>query len=183
MSIQDSGLINRARCGDPDAIVEIYERHQASIFTYIYYRVSGQEIAEDLTAEVFVRMVSRIKDYVDRGRPILTWLYVIARNLIVDHYRNKCSVGQMPLREELIAGDCGDPIKAADSRLIQDNLMMALSFLTEEQRLVILLKIFEDRENAEVAAILGKSERAIRSLQHRALAALRRVMVKEKLYV
>jgi RNA polymerase sigma-70 factor (ECF subfamily) len=179
MTISDSELIHRAHCGDHDAIVEIYERNLTSVFTYIFYRVSDQDTAEDLTAEVFLRMVTKIKNYTDRGRPILAWLYVIARNLIVDHYRNPGSTVHMCLREDLVAEDGVDPIQVIANHQEQDDLRKALEQLTEEQRQVILLKIIDGRQNAEVAAILEKSEGAVRSLQHRALVALHRVMQME----
>ncbi len=178
----ESDLIQRARHGDPDALVALYERHQPSVFTYVYYRVGDQVAAEDLTAEVFARMVKKVGDYTDCGRPILAWLYTIARNLIADHYRVRNAVAPVPLEEALVAGETGHPAIVAEYHLAQECLAKALRWLTEEQRQLIMLRFVEDREVEEVAAIMGKNERAIRSLQHRALAALHRAVVKEGCY-
>lgn len=178
----ETRLIQRARKGDSEAVAAIYAHYQRAVFTYIYYRVSDQECAEDLTADVFVRMITKLPDYIELGHPILAWLYTIARNLVIDHYRNSNERHSMPLEESLIAGEGGHPAKETEDLLAQECLAKAMQQLTEEQRQVILLKFVEDREIAEVSTILGKNERAIRSLQHRALAALHRAMQKERCY-
>ena len=178
----ESGLIQRARQGDTEAVGAIYAHYQQDVFTYIYFRVSDQDCAEDLTAEVFVRMITKLPDYTEQGRPILAWLYTIARNLVIDYYRTSKEKQSMPLEESLIAGDRGHPVNETEDHLAQDCLAKAMLELTEEQRRVILLKIIEDREIDEVSTILGRNERAIRSLQHRALATLHRAMQKEHCY-
>ena len=178
----DPRLIQRAKRGDQDALGVIYDCLYPFVFRYIYYRVSDQETAEDLAAEVFVRMVERINVYEYRERPILAWLYTIARNLVTDHYRLQGRANHLPLEESLVAGESHQPAQAAECHREQDCLARSLEYLTEEQRQVILLKFVEDREIAEVAEVLGKNERAIRSLQHRALAALNRAIEKERCY-
>jgi RNA polymerase sigma-70 factor (ECF subfamily) len=149
--------------------------------TYVYYRVSDQATAEDLTAEVFVRMVAKIRHYRHRGKPILAWLYTIARNLTTDYYRRNGRNPRMPLDERLVAGS-GNPVTAVEGRLAADCLRRALCHLTEAQKLVIVAKFVEDRSNREVARLLGKTEGAVKSLQHRALASLRRAIEKEGCY-
>ncbi len=178
----DPGLIQSAKRGDQAALGAIYDCLYPSVFRYLYYRVSDQEIAEDLAAEVFVRMVERIGTFEQRERPMLAWLYTIARNLAADHYRLQGHVDQMPLEESLIAGETYQPSQTIERRQDKDCLAKAMENLTEEQRQVILLRFVEDRDIAEVAATLGKNERAIRSLQHRALAALNREIDKERCY-
>ena len=182
MTDLDSRLIQRARQGDQVALGMIYDNLYPSVFRYVYYRVSDQETAEDLAAEVFVRMVERIGAYKQQEHPILAWLYTIARNLVTDHYRLHGQGDNLPLEESLVAGEIQQPFQAAEHQQEQDCLAKALKNLTEEQRQVIQLKFMEDRDIAEVASILGKNERTIRSLQHRALAALNRVIAKEHCY-
>lgn len=180
----EAGLIRRAQKGDREAVAELYDRCQASIFTYIFYRVGDQECAEDLTAEVFVRMIEKLPGYIHQDRPVLAWLYTIARNLVIDHYRNKYEINPMPLEESLVANsqEHGYPAQRTEEHLAQECLARVMQMLTEEQRQVIQLKFIEDREVAEVAAILDRNERAIRSLQHRALAALQRAIEQERCY-
>lgn len=175
-------LIQRAIAGNQEALGVIYDTLYPSVFRYVYYRVSDQDTAEDLAAEVFARMVEHLRTFEPHGRPILAWLFTIARNLITDHYRLKGKADCLPLEEGLVAGDTSQPSQEAERHQEQDCLALALEHLTEDQRQVILLKFIEDREISEVAEVLGKNERAIRSLQHRALAALNRVMQKEHCY-
>ncbi|GAB4577296.1 MAG: hypothetical protein Fur0022_00270 [Anaerolineales bacterium] len=183
MSEIDPRLIQRAQQGNQEALATIYDTYYPVIFRYIYYRVSDQECAEDLAAEVFVRMLERIDHYEVRGRPFLAWLYTIAHHLVVDHYRQQSEVNLMPLEEALVAGDGFQPVQVAERLLNQECLSKMLTHLTEEQRQVILLKFIEEYEVAEIAEIMGKQERSIRSLQHRALAALHRALEKEGDYV
>jgi RNA polymerase sigma-70 factor, ECF subfamily len=172
----DAELVRRARDGDESALVEIYDQCQAPVYRYVYYRVGDAALAEELTAEVFVRVVGKIGTIREQGRPILAWLYVVARNLVTDHRRRQGRVAHLPLDESMAAGEEGQPAAVAEVRELEVQLRAALDALTEPQRQVILLKFMEARSNAEVAEILGKDLGSVKSLQHRALAALRRVL-------
>jgi RNA polymerase sigma-70 factor (ECF subfamily) len=173
----DAELVRRAKEGDESALVEIYNQCQAPIYRYVYCRVESAALAEELTAEVFLRMVDRIGSFKDVGRPILAWLYAIAHNLVVDHHRSQRRAAWHPLDESMPAGEDGQPHRIAEAREAQSSLLAALERLSEPQRQVIFLKFMEARSNAEVAAMLGKDEGSVKSLQHRALAALRRVLL------
>jgi RNA polymerase sigma-70 factor (ECF subfamily) len=175
MSNDETRLIQQAKRGDPAAFAELYDRYQPAIYRYIFYRVDDVPTADDLTAEVFVRLVERIDRFTYRGRPLLAWLYTIARNLVADHHRHTGRVLPLSLDEQW-AGDAADPEKAAEYRLTQHRLVAALACLTEDQRHVILLKFVEGMDNDTVAQTLGKSVGAIKALQHRALVALRRIL-------
>ncbi len=181
MPVDEAQLVRRALQGDREAIASLYDCCYASVFTYVFFRVSDQECAEDLTTEVFVRMISMLPGYIDQGKPLLAWLYTIAHNLVIDHYRNR-KIETMPLDERLVDRDGKHPARRSEEREAQKILGRAMEKLTEEQRLVIQLKFIEDYEIGEIAAIMNRNERAIRSLQHRALAALLRVFQQERYY-
>ncbi|MBL7064892.1 MAG: sigma-70 family RNA polymerase sigma factor [Anaerolineae bacterium] len=168
MSRDETRLIQRAREGDPAAFAEIYDRHQPAIYHYIFYRVGDVATAEDLTSEVFVRLVERIDHFTYRGRPLLAWLYTIARNLITDYQRQAGQVMTLPFYEQLVT-EAGDLEQAAERGLVQRRLAAALTHLTEDQRQVVILKFIEGLDNTEVARMLGKPVGAVKSLQHRAL--------------
>lgn len=172
----DAELVRRAKDGDESALVEIYNQCQAPVYRYIYYRVGDAALAEELAAEVFVRLVGKIGTFREQGRPILAWLYAIAHNLVADHQRRQGRFAHFPLDEEMAADEEGQPSRVAENREVWAHLRAALESLTEPQRQVILLKFLEAHSNAEVATILGKDEGSVKSLQHRALAALRRVL-------
>lgn len=170
-------LVQRARQGDRAAFAALYEQHQPAIYTYVFYRVGSASLAEDLAAEVFVRMVEKIHTFRGGDRPLLAWLYTIAGNLVIDHYRREGRVAWQPLsdRPEIQAAT-PDPVQVVEAHLDNQALVAAMQHLTEEQRQVILLKFFGQRSNDEAAAVLGKSAGAVKSLQHRALAALGRLL-------
>jgi RNA polymerase sigma-70 factor (ECF subfamily) len=170
-------LIQRAKQGDRAAFAEIYDRHQSAIYRYIFYQVSDVATAEDLTSEVFVRLVEKIDRFTYQGRPLLAWLYTIARNLVMDHHRRAGKSQLLSLDEQLVA-DAIAPEEATERRLTQDRLTAAIAHLTEDQRQVILLKFVEGLGNETTAQALGKTVGSVKSLQHRALAALRRILEK-----
>jgi len=175
MSSDEARLIQQAKEGDPAAFAEIYNRHQPAIYRYIFHRVGDVATAEDLTSEVFVRLVERIDHFTYRGHPLLAWLYTVARNLIVDYQRRAGQTTVFPSYEQLVI-EVGDLEQAAERGLVQRWLAAALTHLTEDQRQVIILKFVEGLDNAEVARTVGKSVGAVKSLQHRALAVLRRIL-------
>lgn len=168
-------LVKRAKNQDPDAFSEIYDRHYSAIYRYIFYRVSSEAVAEDLASEVFVRLVDHIDSFTYEGRPLLAWLYTIARNLVNDHHRRSGRAEMVPLDETLKAG-APDPEGMAALALNRERLIAALDELTAGQRQVILLKFFEGLDNRTVAQVLDKSYGAVKALQHRGLVALRRAL-------
>ena len=175
MSRDETRLVQRAKEGDPAAFAELYDQYQPAIYRYIFYRVDDTATAEDLTSEVFVRLVERIDRFTYQGRPLLAWLYTIARNLVMDHHRRAVRYIPLSLDAPQVA-DIPDPEDMAENTLAQQRLAAALSCITEDQRDVIILKFIEGLDNETVAHALGKSVGAIKALQHRALSALRRVM-------
>jgi len=176
-SAQEGELIRRAKRGDPAAFAEIYDRFQPAVYRYVSYRVGEPVIAEDLTSEVFVRLVEKIDRYTPRGRPLLAWLYTIARNLVTDHRRRAGRFFPIEIPEEQLLDDAPAHEEVIERRLAQRRLAAAISQLTEDQRRVILLRFGEGLDSGTAAQVLGKSVGATKALQHRALAALRRLLV------
>jgi RNA polymerase sigma-70 factor (ECF subfamily) len=174
----DRQLIKLAQKGDRSAVAALYNENQPRVFRYIAYRVGDAAVADDLTAEVFVAMVKNIGQYEYRGRPFLAWLYTIAGNLVKMHYRGQQKLKFESLPDEMIDHNT-NPADIAQSRLAHDRLMAAMPHLTEGQRQVILLKFIEGFDNAEIATLMDKTEGAIRILQHRALLALRQLLIEE----
>lgn len=178
MALSEADLIRRAQAGEQDAFVTLYESNYVSVYNYAYYRVHDAAIAGDIAAEVFARMVEKIHRFTYSSKPILAWLYTIARNLVIDYQRRQQRQGAEPIYDLLVSREPG-PLEMTASALTRRDLSGALQHLTDEQQQVILLKFVEGHSNAEVGRRIGKSEGAVKSLQHRALAALRRVLVRE----
>lgn len=165
-----------------EVFIQIYNKFRSAIFNYVYYRVGDQNLADDITSEVFVRVVDSYDGKTYETKKIASWLYTIARNLVIDHYRTAGSKELSKFTDHFPAGESSNPVKQIDKRMTQDCLMVAMERLTEEQKQVILLKFVGRNSNQEISDLLGKSEGAIKSLQHRALASLRRVLEKEPCY-
>jgi RNA polymerase sigma-70 factor (ECF subfamily) len=170
---REQELVRRARSKDSAAFAELYDLHYRRVYTYIYYRVSSQELAEDLAADVFVRGWQAIGSFDYRGVPVAAWLLRIARNRVIDHFRRASKRETVELEDHHVDFSA-DPVSEVDNHLLQDDLVRLMGNLTDEQRDVIILKFFEGMSNAEVSGVMGKPEGAVKSLQHRGLAALRR---------
>lgn len=172
----ESRLIEKAKAYDEEALSELYRRHADSIFRYVYYRVGDQTVAEDMVAEVFLRALEGLPSYQDTGRPFEAWLYRIAQARVVDHYRQQNKRRDAPLDERLVAGEETDPHQIAAHLEDAQRAWEALDHLTEDQQQVISLRFIAGYTTPDVARMLGKTEGAVKALQHRALASLRRLL-------
>jgi RNA polymerase sigma-70 factor, ECF subfamily len=170
-------LLKRASQADPEALTELYDQYVDRIYSYVYRRVGQAEVAEDLTGQVFMRMLEAIRT----GHPWRTsfsgWLYRIAHNLIIDYYRRRKRATFVELDDAApVQAPNSDPLHSAELRLDTQRMRDALRAITEEQAQVVVLRFLEELSIAEVAGIMGKTEGAIKALQYRAVLALRRVM-------
>lgn len=172
-------LIDRARRGDRQAVGKLYERHFDSIYNYVYYRVDNQATAEDLSTEVFIRMLENLDGFSPGERPFLAWLYTIARNLVIDYYRED-GENPLPIKDKILKGTAKSPAKVIEKSQSQRCYTKALYHLTEDQRRVIIHKFIDELSTAETAQLMGKTEGAVRSLQHRALRSLKEALEEEE---
>ncbi len=170
-------LLERAGRADLQALGEIYDRYVERIYSYIYHRVGQVELAEDLTGQVFMRMLEAIRSGRGWQTSFSGWLYRIAHNLVIDYYRRRSRASFVDIDETPpIAVVEEEPSRRVQAALDREDLLAALKQLTEEQAQVITLRFLEGLSIAEVAAIMGKNEGAIKALQYRAIIALRRIM-------
>lgn len=176
----DTALVRRAQGGDVSAIGELYDRHHERIFRYVWSRVNNKNLAEDLTGEIFTRMVSNLPDYRSVGLPFPAWLYRIAHNLIVDHYRKNSGRSPLPLdHAESLSGGRDNPDSIVEHNVTLERLRRALERLDQAQREVVVLRFLAGLSLQEVALALDKTVAAVKSLQHRGLAALRVELAQE----
>lgn len=168
----NSNPIAEAQAGNPPAAGELYHRYHQSIFRYLYFRTGDSHAAEDLTGDVFLKMVQALPAF--KGDPAVfrSWLFQIARNLSIDHFRKIMAHPMSTLSEEFQARE-PEPEKIIETRLDHDSLRIALRSLGDDQKDVILMRFIEGMPLAETARAMHKSEDAIKGLQRRALAALR----------
>ena len=170
--VSDAELVVRAKEGDHGAFTQIYERYAPAIYRYIYFRIGEVELAEDLQAEVFLRMLEGIHRYEDRGWPISAWLYRIARDRTIDVMRRRRNRQQVPL--DSWGGWCDGPEISVGAQLEYEELTSTLDDLTAEQRQVIQMRFLAEMSIQEVAQKLGRTEGSVKALQHRGLQSLAR---------
>lgn len=180
MISNEAELAQRASQHDPAAFAQLYNAYVDKIYKYIYYKVGNTPDAEDLCEQVFLKAWEAIGRYTWCGYPFSSWLYKLAHNLVVDHYRSKREA--LPLNDILSTADepIIDPEAALNLSLDAAELSDAMAQLTQEQRQVIALKFIEGYDNAEIAQMLNKKEGAIRALQYRALRSLQGILEAEE---
>jgi RNA polymerase sigma-70 factor, ECF subfamily len=170
----EEDVLTRASQGDRDAFGMLYERYIDRIFNYVYYRTGNLHDAEDLTARVFQRAMNHIKNYTDRGVPFSAWLYRIAHNLVANWHRDRSRRQEIPINDVPILPSKGDhPEKNLVRSQEEDALLKLIRRLPPERQNLLILKFVENMSNAEIGAIMGRSEGAVKSLYHRTLLALR----------
>jgi RNA polymerase sigma-70 factor (ECF subfamily) len=169
--------IARAQGGDPTVIGDLYEHYRLGVYRYLYYRVGDSQVAEDLTSEVFLRMMRSIPGYRIQTVAFDAWLFQIARNLAIDHHRKSSRRVHLSLEEDMFADRKDEPDRDLDHSLTSELLLKALEKLSEVQRDVIVLRFVSGLPVTQVAQALHKSENAVKALQHRALVALRETLI------
>lgn len=173
-------LFEKAKAYDENAIGRLYDQYASLIYNYLYRRVHDAQVAEDLTGDVFVRVLQAIRSEQVWHTSFRGWLYRIAHNLVIDYYRKQPTNPHVALSEELPEHrDSPDSILA--KQLDYDHLHLAISGLTPDQQQVLALRFGEQLTAREVAEIMNKSVGAVEVQQHRALASLRRILEKEEL--
>lgn len=171
----EQALIGRAKNLDEDALASIYDRYSSELYRYAMRLVGNDDLAEECVAETFYRLLQVLNKGGGPKQYLRAYLYRIAHNWITDQFR-------VPVEDEfspeldLVPHTTGSPAQVALLDMERRELRYALRQLTPDQRQVIALKYLEDWKNEEIAQALGKPVGAVKSLQHRGLNALRRVL-------
>lgn len=174
----DRALIQRSIQGDSEAFESLYLRHLNRIFRYIYYRVGDEAQAEDMTEEVFVRAWKALPKYKLGESCFTSWLYTIAHNLLVDHYRRK-NPAHISSDDLVRYADPGDlPERIVGQKQEFEVLAKSIMQLDEVEQQVLLLRFVEGLSHREIVAIIGKSQTTSRVIQHRALKTLRAILAR-----
>jgi RNA polymerase sigma-70 factor, ECF subfamily len=173
-------LVARGQQGDRDALEELYLIHFDRIYSYLHVSVGNRHDAEDLTTQTFLKMLEKIGSFRWQSAPFSAWLFRIAHNLAMDHFRAR----RRWQPEEEVPEPVGDAEPSAELKAMQtigrESMLKLIDRLSPEQQQVLTLKFVFNLPNAEVAAILDKTEGAIKSLQHRALVSLQKQIAREE---
>ncbi|HEY3686736.1 MAG TPA: ECF subfamily RNA polymerase sigma factor, BldN family [Streptosporangiaceae bacterium] len=170
-------VVMRAKSGDAQAFGELYDRYVTLVYRYIYYRVGGQALAEDLTSETFLRALRRVRSFTWQGKDFGAWLVTIARNLVADHfksgrYRLEITTAELLGPEPVEQGPEGIVLAQLTNRA----LLEAVRRLGPEQQECIVLRFLQDLSVSETAKIMDKNDGAIKALQYRAVRSLARLL-------
>jgi RNA polymerase sigma-70 factor (ECF subfamily) len=165
----DDVLVEQAKA-DKAHFGKLYERYVGRIYSYIYYRTGHHHEAEDLTGKVFLQALSHIDGYSNRGIPFSAWLFRIAHNLVSNWHRDRSRRKSVGLDDADLSGHVGNDLDRAEDRV---EIRKAIAQLPPDRQSLIVLKYVDDLTNAEIAAVFGKSEGAVKALLHRTLRSLR----------
>src|SRR3954452_9740678 len=173
-------LVDRAQKGDRDALEELYLMHFERIYSYLHVSVGNRHDAEDLTTQTFLKMLESIGKFRWQSAPFSAWLFRIAHNLALDHFR----AGRRWQPEDEVPEPEPDESTSAEAGALEaigrKSMLELIEDLSPEQQQVLTLKFVFNFANAEAATILGKTEGAIKSLQHRALVSLQKQLEKRE---
>ncbi len=182
-NLNDAELIKLAqnRKNNPatgaEAVGELYDRYQESVFRYVNTRVSNPQLAEDLTGDVFTRMVIHLPKYHYTGVPFLAWLYKIARNLIIDNQRSASFRDHLPIEQaENLNQPTESPAQVVENQIFIEQVQSALRQLKPDKQDVLILRFIVGLSLKEVASTTGKSIDSIKITQHRALKEIRTIL-------
>src|SRR3954464_8497681 len=170
-------LVERAQAGDRDALEELYLLHFDRIYSYLHMSVGNRHDAEGLTTLTFLKMLESIKRFRWQAVPFSAWLFRIAHNLAMDHFRASKRVQPEEEVPEPIGAEQISAETEAMRSIGRQSMLQMIESLSPEQQQVLTLKFVFNFGNGEVASILGKTEGAVKSLQHRALASLQKQIV------
>jgi RNA polymerase sigma-70 factor (ECF subfamily) len=186
LNITDAELIKQAQhkkanpASGVEAVGELYDRYHDLVFRYIWSRVSDPQLAEDLTGDVFIRMVVNLPRYRLTGAPFRAWLLSIARNLIIDDHRKASYRDHLPIEKaENLKAENEAPPKVVENRLYIEEVQKALQELKPIKQDILILRFIVGLPLREVAAALGKTVGSIKVTQHRALKELRMILESE----
>ena len=172
MQQEEESLVRRAQHRDQEAFARLYEEHFDKIYRYVTLKIGNATEAEDMTQQVFLNALQSISSFKWRGIPFSAWLFRIAHNQVVDYFRSKKRTA-VPLDESL-ASNNNNPQSIVEQKLDIEQLVLATKGLTDAQREVISLRFAGELSIVQVAKAMGKSQGAVKALQHSAIVALRK---------
>jgi RNA polymerase sigma-70 factor (ECF subfamily) len=173
--LDEARLVARAKAGDRQAFARLYDAYVERVSRYVFFRVSEQTDMEDLVSQVFLKAWEHLDRYQPGSSPFIAWLYTIARNLVIDHYRTKKDV--LPLEEAIaFPSDIDMPDEETELRFDLQAMRDALQCLSSDQQQALILKYIAGLPNDSIAKIMNKQEGTIRGLQMRGLQTLAKHM-------
>ena len=174
----EESLVRKAQQRDEEAFAQLYEENFDKIYRYIVLKIGNKAEAEDMTQQVFLKALQSISSFKWKGVSFSAWLFRIAHNQVVDYLRKKAKRSTTPIDDSLPSNESSPEI-IAEGKLDIEQLIVATGQLTVAQREVISLRFTSELPISQVARVMGKSEGAVKALQHSAILALRKILAPE----
>jgi len=177
---EEATLVRQAKSGEHVAFTQLYDGYVERVYRYIYFRVSDDIATEDLVSQVFLNAWKNLDRYKIGTTPFIAWLYTIARNLVIDHYRSKRE--SVPLEEAaVLPADMESPHEQAELRFDLEAMRDSLQSLSSDQQQALILKYIAGLPNESISKIMKKQEGTVRGLQMRGLQVLAKHMHQKEL--
>lgn len=171
---EEEELIKRVQKRDAEAFGRLYDQYSPAIYRFVLLKVGNKAATEDLTHQAFLKAWQNIENYQSLGFPFSSWLYRIAHNLVIDYYRTERPYLNLETIQEVsVKSNLEEKI---DQEFELNLIKTAIKELSAEQQTIIIMKFVEDLTNKEIAAVLGKSEGAIKIAQYRSLENLKKII-------
>lgn len=175
MREDEQTLIQKAQRGNKEAFGALYDHYLPQIYRFVLLKVGRREDAEDLTHHVFLSAWEHIRRYEHRGFPFSSWLYRIAGNAVIDHYRTARHHQNIDAVPEEMFAEADTTSETVDTALSAHRVHAVLLKLEPDQQSVLIMRFINELSNKEIAEALGKTEGAVRVIQHRALKQLKKL--------
>lgn len=172
MTSQEKKAILACKNGDFSHFSTLYDMYIKKIYSFVFYKTNHKETAEDLTSTVFMKALNSIKSFDVEVGTLQAWLYMIARNTIIDHYRTKKSDANIEDCWDL--SDKTDLSTELDSKIKLEKVAAYLKNIKSDQRDIIIMRVWQGMSHAEIAEVLGKSEASVKMKYSRAISSLRK---------
>ncbi len=170
----EQDIVAAAKKGDSASFGKLYDHYVKPIYRFIAVKVSVRQEAEDLTHEVFLAAWQKLPGFTFQGFPFSSWLYRIARNRVIDHYRTRKQHADISEVDEGLLGIIDSHEAGVDSSLTLREVYAAMKELTVDQQDVLVLRFVDDLSPKEIAEVMDKTEGSVRIIQHRAVEALKK---------
>jgi RNA polymerase sigma-70 factor (ECF subfamily) len=164
-------ILAECRAGNLGGFSTLYDRYVGDVFKFVYFKTHHKETAEDLTSHIFIKALEHVQDFDDTKRPFNAWIFSIARNTVIDHYRSNKAHANIDDIWDL--ADDEDVARDIQARMQMVKVQEYMNELTSEQRDIVILRVWQDLPYKEIAEIVGKSEASCKMMFSRTVAKMR----------
>lgn len=170
--MNETELIQKCQAGDNQSFAQLYDAYIRRIYDFVYYKTHHKETAEDITSETFIKALEKINQF-DPNSSFKSWLYKIAQNTVIDHYRKSSRAQITDIDDAWDIGSDDDVAADIDTREKIRELRREMKKLSSAERDIVIMRVWQELPYKEIADIVGKSEENCRTIYSRAIRSLK----------